>query len=198
MIAFVGALALTLVLAAPVAALQKIKVFEYPFDFEEPVSVAAGWDFECSGPQYYGGKGVEKFILWYPNNVTDFMPEPVWPWVQGKFSAKGTDFFSTASGRSGKVVSGNCRSLTHIYDHDQSLPENWKEKTTGNYWGLTLPGMGPVFKESGQSSYLVTVIDQTPGAEVFVYDMLREFRGKMVYDVEKLCGYFGYEPVFPG
>ena len=163
-----------------------------------PVSIAGGWDFECSGPLYYGSRGSEKLVLSYPNDVIDFMPEPVWPWVKGKYTRKGVDYFSSKPGMSGKVASGHFKFQSHIFDHDLSLPENWKETVTGNVWNLQLPGMGAVFHESGNMRWVVTVIDQDPAAEEILYEELREFRGKMVYDVDKLCAYFGYDAAFPG
>ena len=31
-----------------------------PYDFEEPVSIADGWGFECSGQIYYGSYGTNR------------------------------------------------------------------------------------------------------------------------------------------
>ena len=140
----------------------------------------------------------DELLLWYPNDVVDFMPEPVWPWVKGKYSSQGIDYFSAGPGMSGKLASGSFKYNVRIFDHDLSLPESWKETVTGSFWGLQLPGMGPVFHESGNMRWAVTVIDQTPGSEELLYEGLREFRGKMIYDVDKLCAYFGYDAVFPG
>ena len=39
--------------------------------------------------------------------------------------------------------------------------------------------------------------DQTPNAEVIVYEPLREWRGNQTFDVEALCDFFGYDVVLP-
>lgn len=207
-----GALLLTLVLAAPAAANQKMwmPMFSGPYAFEEPVSIANGWDFECSGQIHYGGYGEGNVWLWYPKGVDltdpdEYMPDGVaWPWIKGLSEVKGVDYFSSAPDMKGKVASGKFRTTTHMYDHHAGTPgdpddlEWWHETWVGKDWGLQLPGFGTVFHGSGNLKGKVTVIEQLPGPyDITEYVPLRDFRGNQTFEVEELCAFFGYEAVYP-
>jgi hypothetical protein len=202
--ALIGALLLTLVLAAPVAADQKMSIFkDVPFDFGPDEVFIADWDFECSGPIYYGSYGTESLDLWYAKGETrDLMPaDGAWPWTKGQYRREGVDYFTD---KAGLVASGKFTFASHLYDHylggipDYTVdPETWTEKLAGKTWGIQIPGHGTVFHSSGNFLLTVTVTDQTPGAEVIVYEPLREWRGNETFDVEELCGFFGYGAVFP-
>ena len=127
MAALVGALLMTLVVAAPAAANQRVLMapFTGPYDFETPVSIADGWDFECSGQIYYGGYGTNSLWLWYANGVdeADMMPEGrAWPWIKGQYDAQGVDYFSSLPDMGGLVASGKYKTTTHQYDHHLGTP----------------------------------------------------------------------------
>ena len=210
--ALCGALLMTLALAGPAAANQKMwsPMFSDTYAFEEPVAIANGWDFECSGPVYSGGYGESNTWFWYPNKVDltdpdEYMPEGVaWPWTKVLSEAKGVDYFSSAPGMKGKVASGRYRTTTHNYDHhlgtpgDPNDPEWWHETFVGKNWGIQLPRFGTVFHESGNLKGKVTVVEQVPGPyDITEYVPLRDWSGNQTFDVEQLCAFFGYEAVYP-
>ena len=205
--ALCGALLLTLVLAAPAAANQKVTHvpgFSGSFDFEFPVLIADGWDFQCNpGPIYYGSYGSEDLTLWYAKGETRplFPEDGAWPWIKGLYDRQGVDYFSSQPGMAGLVASGKFNFKSHSYDHylGSSAPgdyETWTEKLTGKTWGIQLPGLGTVFHESGNFMQTVTVTDQSPANEIIVYETLREWRGNQTFDVEELCGFFGLDAEF--
>ncbi|MEX1343600.1 MAG: hypothetical protein AB1Z63_02895, partial [Candidatus Limnocylindrales bacterium] len=96
-LALCGALALMLAVAAPAAANEKVYIPEHSgeWSFEEPVSYAGGWDFQCTGPVFYGGYGSYDLWLWYENGLTEAQMKPegrAWPWIKGQGVAKGLDY----------------------------------------------------------------------------------------------------------
>jgi hypothetical protein len=204
-----GAFLLTLVLAAPAAANQRVLMapFTGPYDFETPVSIADGWDFECSGQIYYGGYGTNSLWLWYANDVdeADMMPEGrAWPWIKGQYDAQGVDYFSSLPDMGGLVASGKYKTTTHQYDHhlgtagDPNDLETWTQTMTGKNWGIQLPGYGTVFHESGNLKSRATVIGQVPGPYDPIETVdLRPWRGNQTFDIRELCDFFGYDAVFP-
>ena len=207
-----GALLLTLVLAAPAAANQKMWMADFsgPYAFEGPVSIADGWFFECSHAIYYGGYGDGNLWFWYPNGVdlndpAEYMPEGVaWPWIKGRSESQGVDYFSSAPDMKGTVASGKYRVTTHLYDHHPGTPgdpddrEWWHETFVGKNWGIQLPGSGTVFHESGNQKGMTTVVEQVPGPfDITEYVPLRVVRGNQTFDAEELCAFFGYDAVFP-
>lgn len=207
-----GALLLTLVLAAPAAANQKVWIADFsgPYEFEVPVAIADGWDFECSRQIYYGGYGESNLWLWYQQGVDtadpdEYMPEGrAWPWIKGLNEVKGVDYFSSAPEMGGKVASGKFRTTTHNYDHHLGTPgdpndlEWWYEKSVGKNWGIQLPGYGTVFHESGNVIGQSTVVQQVPGPyDEVVWEEVRAWRGNQTFDSEELCAFFGYDVVFP-
>ena len=206
MAALCGALLLTLVMAAPAAANQKVFIEHEEWEFVDPISIAAGWDFQCSGPVYYGGYGSWDLWMWYKNNVdpADMMPAyGAWPWIKGRGVAQGLDYFSSTPNMKGLVASGKFKNITHLDKHYLGDPndyvgdpEKWRETTTGKNWGIQIPGFGTVFHESGNFRATVIVTDQTPGNEIFEYVEPR-FKGNSTFEVEKLCAFFGYDAVFP-
>jgi hypothetical protein len=196
--AFSGALLLVLVLAAPAAADQRVYAWQAePFDFEEPVAIAGGWGFECSGTIYYGSFGTQDLWLWYPADLdeADMMPvDAPWPWIRGQAVRTGTDYFSSRPDVGGKVASGRFKLIGQLSDHYIGLPESWTEHQRGKNWGIQIPGYGTVFHESGTWTQRTTIVD--PSAD-WVAETLREFRGNSTFDVEELCAFFGYDAVFP-
>ena len=201
MAALGGALLLALMLAAPAAADQRVYVesFGGPFDFEEPVSTAGGWGFQCSGQIHYGSYGMQDLWLWYENDETDREPvgEP-WPWIRGQAVRTGVDYFSSEPDMQGLVAAGRFKLIGQLYDHQfgegGSWPESWTEHQKGTTWGIELPGYGTVFHETGTWTQTVTIENAT--AE-WAYEGLRDFRGNSTFDVEQLCDFFGYDAVFP-
>ncbi|MFO7531864.1 MAG: hypothetical protein R6W93_05345 [Candidatus Limnocylindrales bacterium] len=202
MAALCGALLLTLMLAAPAAAAKPVFEFENEsFAFEEPViDTCVGpndpegcWDFDCGpgNPLYYGSYGTESLRWWYPKGG-----ELGDPWIKGQYRRDGIDYFSTAEKMGGTVVSGPFGFTSHLYDPDFSgdLPK-WTETVTGTFWGIKLPGYGPIFKEAGNIRQSAEVMVAEIGGELVYwveYKGLREFRGASKFDVEKLCSALGY------
>jgi hypothetical protein len=207
LIAGVGALLLTLVVAAPVAANQKVHVDVFsgsygPFEVE--VRIADGWWFQCSRPIYYGGWGQDDLWLWYPNGVTEFQPEGVaWPWTTGQYVHQGVDYFSSRADMSGKVVSGKFKFENHQNHHhlgtpnDPNDPEWWIQTTAGRSWGIEVPGYGPVFHEAFNVREKLTVTGQVPGPfDPIDVQEIRAFHGVSRFDAEALCASFGYGVTF--
>ena len=189
-----GALLLTLVLTAPATA--NYTVFEFkdlPFGPDEvPVSIAQGWDFDCGAgnPVYYGSYGTESLKWWAANDAIPFVD----PWIKGQYRRDGVDYFSTGPDMTGTVVSGRFGFTSHLYDPDFSgaLPK-WTETVTGTFWGLKLPGYGPIFKEAGNIRQSAEVKYDPVLDEYYVdYVWLRDMRGVSKFDVEKLCSALGY------
>lgn len=212
MAALCGALLLTLALAAPAAANEKVWIPEHSGEwaFEEPISIAAGWDFQCSGSVYYGGYGSYDLWLWYPNGLSEAEMKPegrAWPWIKGQGIGQGLDYFSSQPDMGGKVISGKWKVTDHSDRHYLGSPyptddlETWRLTMTGKAWGIQAPGYGTVFHVSGKERGTVTVIEQVPGPyDLTTYDPddpERWHQGNETYDVEALCAYFGYEAVYP-
>ena len=189
--ALCGALLMTLALAAPAAANQVLYTEhdEWPAVWEE-VSIANGWEFECDGPLYYAGEGTWDLKLWYKNGETDPTPEGVpWPWVKGQYTQQGVDYFNSVPAMDGSEVSGKFKWTGQLTDHYVGVPETWRENLSGKTWGITLPGHGPVFKQTGNYKQTVTIPD--PDGE-WIYDGPDRWTGLNTFDVETLCAYFGY------
>jgi hypothetical protein len=212
MAALCGALLLTLVLASPATAHQKVWMPEFSgsYQWEAQVSIADGWDWQCSGIIYEGGYGRTDFWLWYPNGVdtTDpaaYMPEGrAWPWIKGQTKGTGVDYFSSKPGMEGKVAAGKWTWTDQVSEHHPGTPgsktdlESWKETMAGKMWGIQLPGYGTVFHQSGGGASIVTVIEQVPGPyDTTASQELRPFHGNSTFDVRQLCAFFGFEAVFP-
>ena len=201
MAALVSALLLTLVMAVPAAANEKVHIPMFSEEwgpFEEMIP-------DCDGPVYYGGYG--KFDLWltYKNGLTEAeqMPDGVaWPWIKGRGVSQGFDYFSSGEGMSGKVISGKWKVIDHQNRHHLGTPgdpndrESWRVTTTGKGWGIQAPGYGTVFHVAGKDRGTVTVT-QVPGPfDELSYepdDPDRWHQGKETFDVESLCAYFGFE-----
>ena len=217
------ALAATMALAAPAAANSKVVVDEWDDPgFEFPVNLADPWittcDFDPSGPAfvceawacgketiYYGGANKGSVTLWYPKSVdttnpAEYMPDgEAWPWKRGRVENSGLDYFSTGSGKTGKVVSGKFRANTQLTNHhlggDPNYiddPETWTEQVTGNLWGIKAQGAGNVFFEAG--NYRQKAIVENPGdPDGFpFFEEVRPFKGNSNFDGEAVCEYFGY------
>ena len=189
-----GALLLTLSLAAPVAALEKVVVPEFSGSDEFEVLVGGpDWDgpFACDGPIYYGGSAVFELTLWYKNNETDRFPEGrAWPWIKGRNTVHGIDYFSAGPGMSGKVVSGKFKTTTNMSDHTLD-PETWQESNSGKNWGIQIPGAGTVFHEAGNARFVATVTFPEGEDPIVDFEFVR-FRGVSTFDVEELCAHFGF------
>jgi hypothetical protein len=199
-----GALLLTLALAAPAAADQKVHVAQWsgPYEFEGPVE----WiGFECTGPLFFGFYGRGDLWLWYPNDLAEdemFPEDRAWPWVKGLIKDRGTFYFSSEEDMGGTVLSGDFAYQTHQYDHHlgnpsdlANDPETWIAMQTGTDLNIKAPGYGTVVHSSGNVVYkmLVTEYNEYPEQDVFGDEGLRPFRGNQTYDAEELCAFFGYE-----
>ena len=192
--ALVGALLLTLVMASPAAAAKPYLVFEGEDNFTgDPVSIA-NWGFECTDPIWYGQRGVtESLKLWFlksdfpipldPDGFPTILP------VKGKYERQGTDFFYNEAG---DEISGSYRLIVRSFDFEQVSEDvaTWKERTTGNLWGIQLPGNGNVFNESGNILWMVENFE-------LVGESPLKYVGNATFDLEKLCGAFGYGVVLP-
>jgi hypothetical protein len=196
LVALCGALVLTLAMAAPAAADQKVWVEEFAFEdvWVEEVSLSNGWDFECTKPIWYKGKFRNDLWLWYPNSVdeADMMPaDAPWPWTRGMVKNKGVDTFASNEDFSGKVLRSTLRLTTKLYDHviDEN-PESWKEKLTGKDWNLSAPGYGWIFKFVPNVRYTVDIID----GEWYFSDFVPKGTMVEVYDNEALCDFFNAGP----
>jgi len=225
MAALCGALLMTLVLAAPAAANEKVHVdmFSASGAFETPIVVGTcneatgeGWcePWQCEETIYYGGTYDDDLWLWYKNGVAeaDRMPEfGAWPWIRGQSTHQGIDYFSSRPDMGGKVLSGKYKYTVHmdkhylgdptvLVDDDPAIwadPETWVETASGKYWGVTAPGVGPVAFMTSSESYRVTVVDQSPGEEEIGSDSIREWRGKMSFKEAAICDYFGLGVEYP-
>jgi hypothetical protein len=208
-----GALLLTLVLAAPAAALQKVPIFEVSYAAPEDSGVAVDldnpfWtepgaylnnDWACRDKViYYQVIGKATLTLWYPQDVAeeDMMPDgEAWPWTKGRFTNEGTDYFAADEAMTKKVISGKFKVQSHMYDHVVDNPEKWKERVTGKFWGINIPGYGTVLHESGN---LQVAIEQTfdPETGDITDFMLLDlgFRGNSTFDYDELCDYYDAGP----
>ena len=183
MLALIGATLLTLMLAAPAAATQRVQIVEdNPIDFEVEVDLSTygeddGWwmPFECSEPIYYGGHYTENLTMWYPDGVAEADMTPAygaWPFIRGQYRLDGIDYFSSEPGMKGQVAIGKFSWTSHLFDHylgtlgSTSDLETCKETMTGKTWGIELPGAGTVFHEAGNHRYEWTVVDQGPVNEI--------------------------------
>jgi hypothetical protein len=74
-------------------------------------------------------------------------------------------------------------------------PESWKERVTGTYWGINIPGYGTVIRESGiNRGEIWQVIDPATGDITdFMYTDLG-FRGNSTFDYDELCDYYDAGP----
>lgn len=111
------------------------------------------------------------------------------------FSSAKTILGGRTMARSGQPRSDHFESAGwYLYDPDFSgaLPK-WTETVTGTFWGLKLPGYGPIFKEAGNIRQSAEVKYDPVLDEYYVdYVWLRDMRGVSKFDVEKLCSALGY------
>ena len=192
MAALGGALLLTLALAAPAAANYTVFQFkDQPFGPDEELVSIASWGFDCGvgNPVHYGSYGTETLKWWAANDAIPFVD----PWIKGQYRRDGVDYFSTGPDMTGTVVSGRFGFTSHLYDPDFSgdLPK-WTETVTGTFWGIKLPGYGPIFKEAGNIRQSAEVKYDPAVGEYIDYVWLRDMRGVSKFDVEALCSALGY------
>jgi len=172
--ALCGALLMTLVLAAPAAALQK-EVIEFGYVFPEDGGTAVSlsnpeWTLDleeswaCSGKDIYYQTRVElKITDWYKNDE----------WVKAQIHWLFVDSFAADPAMSLKVVTSKSRPVDHFFSDGSSM-------TTGQGWALNIPGLGTVFHESG-------VLKVTAEGD-------KSFRGNVTLDYAELCDYFEAGP----
>ena len=201
--ALCGALVLTLALAAPAAADQKVWIPEVSgkdaWVAEVSTSNADWWYWEgwaCSKPIWYAGDFKHDLWLWYPNDVAAADMKPVgeaWPWTKGMARTKGTDTYASNRNFSGRVLRNKLRLTERMYDHRvNGNIETWKVQLAGKDFNLTAPGAGPIFKSVGNWRYTVTYTlpDGPMDFSDFVKHGPEEF-----YDLDALCDYFDAGPV---
>ena len=206
----VGALVLTVSLAAPAAAAQKVQVFEeesFAFpgeDFGVAIDLdndlwtspeAFDEDWACRDKViYYQIKGEESLTLWYPKSVAEdaMMPDgEAWPWTKGQYTNAGTDYFAANEAMTNKVISGKYSWKSHIYDHVIDNPETWKERVTGKFWGINIPGYGTVIHETGIFWNDVEVVFNGEPEQTY-FDV--GSRGNSTFDYDELCDYYDAGP----
>ena len=221
--ALMGALLLTLVLAAPAAANQEVYMPEFSgaWGVEQVIDTGTceydpdlgwvGWcePWQCTGPVYNGSYGSNDLWLTYPNNVdttdpAEYMPDGMaWPWTAGRAIWQGFIYFSSAPEMGGTVVSGKWKVTDNVTKHHLGTPgdpndlESWQVLTAGRLWSIQAPGYGTVAHQSGSQKGTVTVIEQVPGnndPQEWVGDG-RGWRGNITFDAEALCAFFGFEVV---
>ena len=184
LVALMGALLLTLVLAAPAAANQKVFIEEEsgPFTFppDGPVTVNKdneiwrspwyfGANWACTKDIYYQVSGDSSLWLWYANSVDttnkdEYMPaDAAWPWIKGMAKNGGLDAFYANQDMTGQMVAAKFTNTVHLSDHylggtGPDDPETWQEQVSGKFWGINLPGEGIVFHESGTWRYVMSVV----------------------------------------
>lgn len=215
--ALVGALVLTLVLAVPATAAQKVFVPERSdsWEFEEQVVAGPGewdWQWECSEPVYFGMKGSAKVWLWYRDGVKkqDMQPDgQAWPWIRGEVKVRTTYYFSTRENEGGKVIRGWSSTTTRMYRHHlgDAYPmgvyrpvgvdlETWKETTTGVFDSLRHRKVGWIWHSVGIEKGTQSVVQQNrepdPDWVEFEQD---SFRGSDTYDDHKICKALGLDYV---
>jgi hypothetical protein len=209
-----GALLLTLAMAAPAAANQKVWIPEFSgaFEWEQVMDVSTctgppnweGWceGWECIGPNderlYYNGDWSGDMWLWYAKGIdttdpAEYKPsDRPWPWIKGAAKGRGIDTYSTEPNMGGKVLSGKYNSNERFYDHEWTEDwETWTVQRTGKHYGTNAPGMGTVFHESGNLRY--TIEQGFKGGQIVSFDVsgVRQV-GNLVMDHDELCGFFGY------
>ena len=207
LVVFSVALALTLVMAAPAAANQKVEIGPFSFQWQEEIDLDncdydsdleewVGWGcyegWECVGPDderlWYNGDFSGSSWFWYKKGVDTSDPEVItpedrpWPWVKGKAKSRGVDTYSTLPGPSGKVISG--RSISNELYNKHKWTDTWETfrvQVTGKDFGVRAPGCGKLLHASG--NYRVT-IEQDFG-EPFMYNETDErFVGNAFYEDE--------------
>ncbi len=215
--ALCGAVLLTLVLAAPAAANQKVYIDELsgPWDWESPVT-DFGW--ACSEPVYIGAYGTSDLWLWYGNDVdvtkkAEYMPDGrAWPWIDALTKDRGVAYASTGQGMTGTVVSAKYGSTTRGYDHHLGDPypfdvpyppgvdlETWRFSVEGLTFNLRGPG-GVIYHEAGHGTGTATVIEQNhqpEGDEVAYEPDPNGPSGTSRWNDPKLCEALGLEYLGP-
>jgi hypothetical protein len=209
MAALLGALLLTLVLAAPAAANEKVLIepmsgpFAWPelgvgeeVDLDNPYWIGEDYfaqDWACEEVIYFNSSGENALTLWFPKGLTDAEKFPVgeaWPWITGMNSIAGVDAFAENDDMTGKVLSGTFRTTVHLYDHVVGNPESWYEQVTGKGWGINIPDEGTTYHESGNFRGMY---EQTfgPNGEIvdWTYTDLR-WQGNATKEVQEICDYF--------
>ena len=94
----------------------------------------------------------------------------------------------------GSEVAGKFKWAGQLTDHFVGIPETWQESLSGTYWGIVLPGYGPVFEQNGNYKQTTTV--PADGGD-WIYDGPDGWTGLNTFDVEALCAHFEYEAVPP-
>ena len=134
-----GALLLTLVLAAPAAANQKVlnrggvgscsySLLHGPVTINEdneiwrsPWYFGANW--ACTKDIDYQVTGDSSLWLWYANSVdttdpVEYMPaDAAWPWIKGMAKNGGVDSFFANEGMTGRMVAAKFDNTVHLSDH---------------------------------------------------------------------------------
>jgi hypothetical protein len=191
MAALTGALLMTVVLSAPAAANQVLYTEhnEWLTSWEEVTQ--ASWGFECSGPLYFANQSTWDLKLWYKTGETDPTPDGApWPWVKGQYVQQGVDYFNAAPAMNGSELAGKFKWTGQLTDHFVGIPESWRENLSGVYWGIVVPGHGPIFKQNG--NYKQTTIIPADGGD-WIYEPDHDWwTGQNRFDVEALCAHYGY------
>jgi hypothetical protein len=205
---------------SPAAAAQKVYVPERSWtdDWEFPVTIA-DWGWECSGDLWFGGSASSDLWLWYPNSVDttnpdEYMPDGrAWPWIRGLEKTKGTYYFSTGEGRTGKVISGWFKTRTRLHRHHLGDPypefdatppagvdlETFRATTTGVFDHLRHPRVGWIWRMVGIEKALLTVTVQhreSEGPDDVDWQLI-SYQGTESYKDHKICKVFGMEYIEP-
>jgi hypothetical protein len=204
MAALMGALLMTLVLAAPAAANEKVLIdwWSGPYDYSTAVDLDNGFwtnqewglgqDWACEEVIYHRTYGENALTLWFANGLTDEEKYPdgeAWPWIKGTNVVAGVDAFAENEDMTGKVLSGKFKITVHLYDHVVGNPESWYEQVTGKGWGINIPGAGTTYHESGnfRGYYEQTFADGQIAS--WTYTDLR-WKGNAVKEVQEICDFF--------
>jgi hypothetical protein len=217
LVALGGALLLTLALAAPAAANQRVYIDELsgPYEWESAIT-DFGW--ACSEPVYIGGYGTSDLWLWYGNDVdvtkkAEYMPDGrAWPWIDALTKDRGVVYASTGADMTGTVISTKTASTTRGYDHHLGDPypfdvrnpdgidlETWRYSVEGLTFSLRGPG-GVIYHEAGHGTGTATVIEQNhqpEGDEVAYESDPNGPHGTSRWNDPKLCEALGLEYVAP-
>jgi hypothetical protein len=193
MAALIGALLLTLVLAAPAAADQKVLVAHWEWGttpdnaYEVPVTLAT-FEFECERQIYQGGyDGTGNVWFWFEKGVD---PETD-PWTHGLWVEEDIDYFSSEPNMGGIVVSGHTKIVRHLSDFDPDTG-TWREKWNGNIIMVQAPHTGThIFTEHFGGVRVMAWGDPASG---FGHDWEHAVGNYRAYiDPEALCAALGTE-----
>jgi hypothetical protein len=177
-----AALLLTLVLAAPAAAVKPVTYPMEPEDFEVLVDPGWGW-FDCGFDVMYGSTGTPTYQEWQDEDGNP---------VKGLYRKSGVDYFYPVSDPD-NVVGGKYSLTSHLYDFVFNVTEGvweWDERVTGNRWGIEMPAAGNVYHEAGQMWQHAT---GGPDQEDWIYEVSR-IVGNVVFDADELCTLLAPQP----